>query len=148
MGAVTYPDPTVATTINNHFVPVKVNIRQQPDIMQRYQAFWTPGVCVLHSDGSLVYRDEGWLPAPEFATMLMLARGYHLYRRKRHNQAALLFNELVTRYPTAPYAPEAQYMLGVCIYLSTGSSEEQEEAWRMLLQWYPNSLWAAKARAI
>ncbi|MBI2166026.1 MAG: hypothetical protein HYU29_06440 [Chloroflexi bacterium] len=144
----TYPDPTVAAIVGEHFVPLMVNIRQQPDLLQRYQAFWTPSVCVIAQDGTLVYRNEGWMPAPEFATMLILARGYYFYRRKRHNQAALVFNEMVTRYPRSPFAPEAQYMLGVCIYLSTGSSEEQEEAWRMLLQWYPASLWATKARGI
>lgn len=143
----TYPDPTVIATITDHYVPVQVNIRTDTQALQKYQAFWTPSIVVLQGDGSVIYRSEGWLPAPEFATMLALARGYYLHRRKRQGQAAMAFNDMVTRYPRSPFAPEAQYMLGVCAYLD-GSHEEQEEAWRLLLQWYPDSIWATKARAI
>jgi hypothetical protein len=38
-------------------------------------------------------------------------------------------------------------MLGVCAYLD-GLPEEQEEAFRLLIGWYPSSLWAVKARGI
>ena len=145
--ALTYPDPTVAATIKEHFVPVKVNIREDIKLTQQYQAFWTPGIGILAGDGTLVYRNEGWLPPPEFAVTLLLARGYYFYRTKRQSQAAFAFNDLVTTYPTSPFAPEAQYMLGVCAYLD-GSPEEQDEAFRLLIQWYPDSLWTAKARGI
>ena len=145
--ALTYTDPTVITTINQHFIATKVDIREEIKITQQYQAFWTPSIGILTGSGVLVYRNEGWLPPPEFTTTLLLARGYFFYRTKRQGQAAFAFSDLVTTYPSSPFAPEAQYMLGVCAYLD-GLPEEQEEAFRLVIQWYPSSLWAVKARGI
>ena len=100
MEALTYPDPTVTATLNEHFVSVKVDIGRDINLTQQYQAFWTPAVAILTRDGTLVYRNEGWLPPPEFATMLLLARAYHFHRTKRQSQGAFAFNDLVTTYPT------------------------------------------------
>ena len=46
MDTVTYPDRRVSSFVSQHFVPVKVPVKGQPDVAASYDVVWTPAVVV------------------------------------------------------------------------------------------------------
>ncbi|TLD42836.1 MAG: hypothetical protein JETT_0858 [Candidatus Jettenia ecosi] len=51
---------------------------------------------------------------------------------------------VVDKYPKSGIAPEAQYWLGVSEYKATHNVDALLNAWRKIMNDYPNSIWADK----
>ena len=47
MDAVTYPNPAVEQYLQEHFIPVQVNVAETPEVMERFNTPWTPTLIVL-----------------------------------------------------------------------------------------------------
>lgn len=54
MDRTTYADPTVASLIHDHFVPVRVDTDRRPDINDRYNLGGWPTTAFLTADGTLI----------------------------------------------------------------------------------------------
>lgn len=140
----TYPDLFVATLLNEYFVPLRVNIDKAPELIRKYRPIWTPNLNFLDEEGGMVYHAEGYLPPSEFSAMLLVARGHYYIRKKRYADATPNFQEVLQRFPTASYAPQAFYYLGVSKYLTAHKVEDLKEAWSKLQCAYPYSSWALR----
>ncbi len=138
----------VATLLNEHFIPVQVNIEKAIDLVKKYRPIWTPNLNFLDEQGEQFYHAEGWLPPGEYAAMLMNCRGHYFMRKKRYAEAVPEFEEGLDKYPTSFFAPEAAYYLGVSKYMSTHKVEELTGGWEYLRRRYPYSSWAIRSSVL
>ncbi len=145
-GAVTYPEPTVAETINQRFVPVQVNVQEESarPLIERYRQFWTPDVRLLGSDGFEYYRWNGYLPPFEFLPQLLVGQAQACLRMHDEPGAAALYDEVLRRFPTSAVAPEAQYFLAVAKYKTSYQADDLRGGWRQLQTRFPDSIWRVK----
>lgn len=148
MGAVTYPDFTVAALLNEQFIPVQVNIEKVPQLVEKFQAVWTPNLNILNDKEKLVYHIEGWLAPSECAAMLILSQGHYQLRRSQFDQAAAHFKAVFDHYPQSEFAPEALYYLAVSRYLASHESQRLIEGWQDCRRYYPSSSWARRSMVI
>lgn len=140
-----YPDERVARFITDNFTPVKVHIKEQPEIFQRFHATWTPTQLVLEPDGAERYRIEGFLPVDDFLAQLEMGMGRLLFERKDYAAAEQRFHSVCEDHPQAGAAPEACYWAGVSAYKSKNLPQPLHDAAVLLRQRYPESEWTRKA---
>ena len=131
--------------LNQYYIPVQVDIQKASQLADRYQALWTPNLNVIDGRGRCAYQVMGWLPPSEFVAMLQIGLGYYHLHRKKFEDAAPLFGEVVERFADSLYAAEALYFKGVSRYLATQEVDELKTAWTELQSRYPRSEWAMKA---
>ncbi|MBI4311871.1 MAG: thioredoxin family protein, partial [Chloroflexi bacterium] len=71
--AVTYPDFSVQEYIKKRFVPVRFNVVAKPEVMDRFNASWTPTIIVEDVRGREHRRSVGYLDPKRFLGELALA---------------------------------------------------------------------------
>ncbi len=133
--------------IEDHFIPVKIHVKEQGALFPRYGAVWTPTLIVLDSHGEERYRFEGFLPADEFLAHLELGVARVDFAFGRFDQAEKRYQEIVERYPDSETAPEALYWAGVSRYKGTHDGAALVETARQFQHRYPDSSWAKRASA-
>jgi hypothetical protein len=116
MDTVTYPDPRVAAFIGGHFVPVRVRIKEAPELAQEHLVGWAPNVVVADDQGKAHYRVEGYLPPEDFLAHLSLGVGKYALNHKNFERARERFEEVARRHPGTDAGAEALYWLGVARY--------------------------------
>jgi uncharacterized protein YyaL (SSP411 family) len=72
MEASGFRDPRVLETIDRHYLPVRADIDQEPEIMRRYGEGGVPGVVILNADGVEILARHGYLE-PDWLYWLLLA---------------------------------------------------------------------------
>jgi len=74
LGAVTYPEPSVADTVNQRFVPLQVNVLDAASrtLVERFRQFWTPDLRILAQDAFELYRWNGYLPMERVSTAVRI----------------------------------------------------------------------------
>src|SRR5437016_5986702 len=108
MGAVTYPDPNVSRFIEQHFIPVQFNVVEQAEVMDRFNAAWTPTLIVMDADGREHRRSEGYLDVKRLLGELALARLKTALNRHDFEAARTLASEALTQTKGDPIRePEA-----------------------------------------
>ena len=144
-----YPDDRVARFIGEHFVPTRVNVREQPEdfsrLGERFNAHWTPTTILLESDGTERHRVEGFLPTEDFLAQLTLGAGRAAFARQEWGEAERYFREVVEKYPEATAAPEALYWSGVARYKHTNDASALAQTHREFITRYQDTEWAKRA---
>ncbi len=146
MDAVTYPQDNVALFINDHFVPVKIQTDDHPELTEKYRVPWTPTFLVLDVDGTEHYREIGYLPPDDFLAHMNLALGRTTFEERDFSVAAGYFQTIVDRYGTSELVPEALYLLGVARNRMSGgkAADDRRALWRRIMEEHPKSDWAKK----
>jgi uncharacterized protein YyaL (SSP411 family) len=143
-----FPDERVARLINEHFVPARVHVKEQPEDFQRlgrrFNALWTPTQLFLEPDGTERHRIEGFLPTEDFLGQLTLGLAKAAFARQEWEAAEQRFREVVDTYPNTSAAPEAQYWAGVARYKRTNDPKALGETARAFTQRYQDSEWAKR----
>src|ERR1700674_3084761 len=149
MDAEVYPDERVVRFITEHFIPVRVHVRDQAADFQRlgerYGAHWTPTILELAPDGTEEHRVEGFVEAPELLAQLTLRLGKAAFRAKRWKEAETHFQEVLNQYPESDAAPEALYWAGVSRYRATNDASALAETAAAFGTRYSDSAWAKKS---
>lgn len=142
----TYPEPAVAGTMNNSYIPLQINTNEASakPIVERYRQVWTPDLRMLDADGFEYYRWNGYLPPFEFLPQMFVAEAHARLRQKNVKAAAEVYNKVVERFPTSLVAPEAAYYAAVANYRASENPEELENGWKKLRSLYPQSDWRLK----
>lgn len=142
----TFPEPAVAGTINNTYIPLQINTKESSakPIVERYRQVWTPDVRILDADGFEYYRWNGYLPPFEFLPQMFAAEAQAYLRQKRVKEAAELYDKIIERFPTSRITPEAAYYAAVANYRASENPEELEKGWKKLRSLYPMSDWRLK----
>lgn len=145
-----YPDATVADFVDQHFVPVRVHVREQAGeftrLGERYSARWTPTILVIDpASGEERHRIEGFLPAGDFLSQLALGLGHAAFARQDFADAERRFRGVQERHPDSDAAAEAQYWEGVSNYKGTGEAAALTDTARRFRERYQGTTWAKKA---
>ena len=140
-----YPDPAVEKYLTANFLPVKIDVRQRPDLMKRFGALWTPTLVFLDPAGTERYRFEGYLPPPDFLGHLMLGRGQVAFALNDWREAEKGFQGVLDHDPDSEIAPEALYWRGVARYRASESPAALAETAAEFTKRYVESSWAKKA---
>jgi thioredoxin-like negative regulator of GroEL len=140
-----YPDPRVERLITDNFIPVKVHIKEKPEVFQRFGVQWTPTVQVLDPDGSKRHQFEGFLPADDFLAQLLLGLAHSAFARQDWTRAEELYRKIVEELPNTDAAPEALYWAGVAKYKASGNAAALGETAQQFKNNYTQTAWAKKA---
>jgi len=135
----------VAEFLDKDAVPVKIHIKEQPQVFERFGAQWTPTLVTFDADGKEVYRFEGFLPADDFLAHLYLGKAKGAFARKDFAEAERQFLEIVERHPRTATAAEALYWSGVSRYKATGDASALRKTAEEFRTRYTDSDWAKKA---
>src|SRR3989338_7065665 len=76
----TYSDEIVIETVNEKFIPIKVDTDKRPDINERYNQGGWPTTAFLTPEGAVI-SGATYVPAAQFAGMLEQVSSY--YKRKK-----------------------------------------------------------------
>ena len=71
MEAKTYSDPTVKKILKQHYIALKVDQNNRPDLARRYQDFGWPATIFFNADGTELVKRAGYIPAEAMANLLM-----------------------------------------------------------------------------
>lgn len=145
MDTVTYPDSRVSAFVRQHFIPVKIPVREQPEVAASYDVVWTPNVVVADEAGKAHFRIEGYLPPTDFLAQLALGLGRYDLDRQQFAGAIHHFEEVARRHPGSDAAAQALYWLGVARYKDSKDPAQLRPSWEELVRAYPDSEWAKRA---
>jgi tetratricopeptide (TPR) repeat protein len=144
-----YPQPQIAQFIRDHFVPVRVHVKDDPDEYKRlsemFNAQWTPTILLVEPPGTERHRIEGFLPVDDFASQLALGVAKSAFARGQFAEAQRAYDEIVNKFPNTDAAAEAQYWIGVSRYKATGDPGALAETARRFKERYADTSWAKKA---
>ena len=144
-----YPDERVVRFVTDHFIPVRIHVREQADQWKRvggqYGVQWTPTVLVIDRSGAERHRLEGFLPLDDFLAQLQLGRAKVVFAQGQFEEAEKRFREVVDKHPKAESAAEAFYWAGVSRYKATNDASALAETARGFQQRYQDSSWAKKS---
>jgi thioredoxin-like negative regulator of GroEL len=135
----------VAEFFERHAIPVKIHIKEQPQVFERFGAHWTPTLVTFDADGKEVYRFEGFLPPDDFLAHLYLGKAKAAFARKDFAEAERAFLEIVDRHSRTTTAAEALYWAGVSRYKATGDASVLRKTAEEFRTRYADSDWAKKA---
>lgn len=149
MGERTYPDETAKSFLEEHFVPVRFNTIEEPEVEAGFDSGWTPTLIVEDPDGREHRRSQGYLDVRRFIGELSLARLKDTIDRHDYETASELAKEALEQTAGDPERePEALYWKAVAAFEITGDREDLTNGWEPLLDKFPDSEWAKKASYI
>ena len=144
-----YPDIRVAGFITEQFIPVRFHVKDQHDDFQRvgakYGAQWTPTILIVDANGDVHHRLEGFLPADEFLSQLMLGTARAAFDPQDYAAAEQRYRRVVEEFPETEAAPEALYWAGVSKYRATNDPSALKATAAAFANRYQSSSWAKKA---
>jgi hypothetical protein len=143
MGAVSYPNSSVAEFVTSRMVPLQVAADGQ--IAHDFRVVWTPTIAVLDHYGKEQQRTIGFLPPEELVSSLLLGIGKASFNNGDYNDAILRFNEILSGHKNSAAAPEALYLTGVCRYKASHNASNLKETFQRLAAEYPDSEWVKRA---
>jgi hypothetical protein len=145
METVTYSDEAVSDFIRQHFVAVRIPVKEQRDVVEKYLVSWTPTVIVADHEGQPHYRVEGYLSPEDMLQQLLLAEARLQFDGKEFDAAAKFYGEVVTQYPGTDAAAEAMYWSPVAAYKRSHDKSQLLRGWKELREKMPDSAWARRA---
>lgn len=153
MSAVTYQDTAVMDFIAQHFIPVKLNVKQPKpefrELLRMAKPLFTPLLLFLDSNGTEVRRFTGYLPPAEFVAELRFVLGCVDLLHTRFAESYAQFRGIIERYPKTHVAPEALYWAGVAAYRwNHRGLDGLIPEWIELRARYPQSSWWTRASCI
>lgn len=145
MDAVTHPDPTVIEAVNGRFIPLKLDLFEDPrDVIRPLNVIWTPTILFADRRGTVHYRNVNFLPPKLYLTMLDIGEANVDLHWSRADHAIALLRGSYERDPEGLLAPEVLYWWGIAVYLKTHSNDEMYGVWDVLRQRFPGSIWTQR----
>jgi hypothetical protein len=131
--------------IEEHFVAVKIRVKERLQDFVRFNAVWTPTLSIVESDGTERHRFVGFYPLEEFLGQLALGLAKAAFGRRQFDEALRAFGQLAAGYPSTDAAPEAIYWAAASAFRASGDPEFLEKGAEELGRRYPHSMWTKKA---
>ncbi len=135
----------MAGYIARELIPVKIHIKEQPAVFERFGVGWTPTLVLFDPQGAEEYRFEGFLPVDDFLAQLELGAAKGAFANKNFAGAERQFRSVVEGHPETTAAAEALYWAGVSRYKATGDAAALRETAAQFKRRYGDSDWATKA---
>lgn len=144
MDAGTYPNEQVASFIEEHFIPLRLEHDNVP-FAKEYNCFWTPILIILNQDGRQYQRSIGFLEPGELIPSLKVGLAKFHFAHGHHDTARLQLAEVLKKYSGSDAAPEALYFQGVNEYKAKNDPKELRKAYEALQDKHPDSTWAKRS---
>lgn len=144
MGAVTYPNESVAKFVDYNFTPVQIQVSNTA-LMQQYGVSWTPTILVLDGDGKEHYRTVGFLAPEEFIAAYRVGKGRYHLDLEQYVEAIAMFEEAISQGAPDSAVAEAIFFKAVATYKQTHNPKPLREAYETLKAKYPQTEWAKRA---
>lgn len=135
----------MAALIEEHFVPVSINITTHPLLFRRFSAIWTPSAIFLDSEGIERWRVEGYLTRPEFHAQVRMALARTAAMHKRWRDAEERYSIVIDEHADTSAVPEALYWRAVSRYRQGKDHLVLEAMAGEVTERHPDSVWAIKA---
>lgn len=149
MGESTYPNPDVQRYVQQHLSALRFNVVDDPDVMDLFDAAWTPGLIVQDAEGREYRRSFGYLDAPRFLGEMALARLAESIHRRDHPAARERAVEAVKLTKGDRWRqPEALYFGSIAAARAANAPARLVDGWTQLITEFPDSDWARKAEVI
>jgi hypothetical protein len=153
MDAVTYPDASVVSAIDQGFVPYKINmLERHPDFKEACaggRVLWGPTFVIADARGSEVRRWVGWLPPRSFVAELDFCRALADYTHGKFADALSGFDALVDGANGTEIHPEALYWQGAAGFMAGPKDwDALRRSWTRLTEDYPGNRFATHASVI
>lgn len=146
MGESTYPDEAAESYLERHFVPVRYNTIEEPEVEADFNSGWTPTLIVEDPEGREHRRSQGYLDTPRFIGEMSLSRLKDAIDRHDYEAASERAEEALERTAGDPgREPEALYWKAVADFEISGDRDDLIAGWEPLLNKFPDSEWAKKA---
>lgn len=146
MGAVTYPEPSVGSYIEMHFIPVQFNVIERPQVKEQFHAPWTPTLIVEDAEAREHRRSEGYLDPPRFLGEMALARLKAALNRFDYTRALTVAEEARAQTRDDPARePEAMYWSAVAAYRASDDVDQLLKTWDELVARFPDTEWGKRA---
>jgi thioredoxin-related protein len=146
MGTDTYPDGTVRSYVEEHFIPIRFNVLERPETEDRFNSGWTPTVIVEDAEGREHRRSQGYLDPRRFVGELALSRLKDAIDRRDFGSAFERSGNALKQTEDDPARrSEALYWSAVAAYRVSGDRNDLIEGWNGLLEMFPRSEWAERA---
>lgn len=144
MDAVTYPQPSVTSFLQNQLVPLRVQFDRQP-LSAAFNVQWTPTLITLDAGGKEHHRTLGFLPAEELIASLLLGMAKCNFDAGRFDEALIDLKDILEHYSETDAAPEAAYYRGVDEYKKSSDPKYLKIAYNVLAEKHPDSEWTKRA---
>ncbi len=144
MDTVTYPDRNVETFVLDRFIPLKVKVKESPELVRKYIVTWTPSFRIVDEDARSHWRVEGYFWPDDFMGRMLLGLGGYWYDRSAWDQALSCWNEALA-HGGMEIKAEALYWLAAGEYRKTKDHTKLGEGWARLRSEFPDSEWARRA---
>jgi predicted ATPase len=131
--------------VTSEFIPVRVHVKEQKKMFDRFKAVWTPTVLVMDAAGNEVHRIEGFLPTEDFLAQLDIGLAKLAFQKEEYEEAERHYRHVCDDLGHTGAAAEACYWAGAARYKATHSSEALRETRKILEERFPNSEWARRA---
>lgn len=153
MDTVTYPDAQVEQAIDQHFVPLKIDmLARHPDFKAaslNQRVIWAPTIIFTDAAHRELRRYVGWLPPRSFLAELALVRALADFNRGQFEPARQGFQTILETFQGTSLEPEALYWAGIAGFLA-GNRDKQAlaTAWQRLAREFPHTRWGTHASVI
>ena len=146
MDRFSFEDPRVGEYVNDHFVPVRLMVRENHALARRHVVLWTPVLLVVDENARVHDRIDGYLPAAELVAHLALALGRYELACGRPERAAEALSGVLTHHAGTEMAAQAAWWLGIAHFRQSQDSARLRAEWTELARAHPRSPWAARTR--
>lgn len=135
----------MASFIEKNFLPVRIQVKEQPATFRRFGVLWTPTLLAMDGEGHERLHWVGYAPADDFLAQLEMGAANAAFGRKQWEEAGRRYRELAERHPASEAAPEAWYWEAATHYMGKKDHLPLETLASRLERRYPNSIWTKKA---
>ena len=144
MDAVTYPDANVQAMLQAHFVPVKLQTKENAEQVRQFTLLWTPSLIVQDGRGREVQREVGFLPPEDFLPALALGYAKAMFATARASEALRALDGAIERHQHGEYTPQLYYWRATLGYQANHDRAELNTWWGRLQREYPDSTWSTR----
>jgi len=141
---VTYPHPAVRQAIAERFVPLRLDLFADREVVRPLNVVWTPTLLFADRRGTVHHRSLSFLPPADFLDLLDVGEASVRLRWGEYDRAIDLLGAVSTRDPEAPTAPEAIFLRGIAVYLKTRDNAAMHGVWDELRERFPDSIWTRR----
>jgi hypothetical protein len=142
---VTYPDHRVQAAIAERFVPLRLHLHDDRQVVREFQVFWTPTILIADRSGKVRYTSVNYLPPDEFLDILDIGEALVAMRWREYDTSIARLSSVDERRQDGPLNAEALYWLGVTEYFRHNRSSAAAHAvWDRIIERFPDSIWAKR----
>jgi len=141
---VTYPDAAVRRAIAGRFVPLRLDLFADREVVRPLNVVWTPTLLFADRRGTVHHRSLNFLPPADFLDLLDVGEASVRMRWGEYDRSIELLAAVTARDPDAPTAAEAIFLRGIVTYLQTRDNSAMHRVWAELRERFPESIWTRR----